>query len=257
MASTIDPIPNSRQRVLLISNSAVGPLMSGPGIRYWEFARVLSACPTLDVTLITTPGVTAQPLAQEPSFHLLAARDEADLCARAAQTHSVVAPGAVVSLYPSLLKVRTPLVLDLYVPLLLEELQRPRSHSLAEQAILFDRHCQVLSTQVLAADFILCASEKQKDYWLGVLSALGRINPYTHADDPALERLIAVVPFGLPARPPRHSRQVLKGIFPGIAADDKVLLWGGGLYDWLDAPPLIQAMAGVAHRRGDAGALSA
>lgn len=241
----------SQRQVLIISNSAIGPRMSGPGIRYWEFARVLSSSPTLAVTLATVPGVAAQPPADGLPFHLHSAHDEADLRALVANAGVVIAPGAVISLYPSLSRIQTPLVLDLYIPLLLEELQRPRPESLAEQTLSFDRVQRSLSTQILVADFILCASEKQRDYWLGALSAAGRINPYTHTSDPTLRRLIAVVSFGLPSQPPRHTRQVLKGAHPGIGADDKVLLWGGGLYDWLDAPTLIRAMARLADRRPD------
>ena len=243
--------PNSHRQALLITNSAIGPCMSGPGIRYWEFARVLNASTSLDVTLATVPGVSVLPLGDEPPFPLRASHDETDLHTLAANADVVIAPGAVVSLYPSLCQIRTPLALDLYIPLLLEELQRTRPESLAEQALFFDRVRRGLSTQILAADFILCASEKQRDYWLGALSALGRINPYTHADDPTLRQLINVVPFGLPSQPPLHARQVLKGVYPGIGADDKVLLWGGGLYDWLDAPTLVQAMAHLADRRPD------
>lgn len=244
--------PNcSQSQVLLITNSAIGPLMSGPGIRYWEFACALSKSPDLDVTLATVPGVSALPPGDEPPFHLRASHDEAALHALAANADVVIAPGAVVSLYPSLCQIQTPLVLDLYIPLLLEELQRTRPESLAEQTLFFDRVRRGLSTQILAADFILCASEKQRDYWLGSLSALGRINPHTHADDPTLRNLIDVIPFGLPSQPPRHTRQVLKGVYPGIGAGDKVLLWGGGLYDWLDAPTLVRAMALLANRRSD------
>jgi len=223
--------------------------MSGPGIRYWEFARVLSAFPSLAVSLATVPGVAAQPPADGLPFHLHSAHDEADLCALAAAADVVVAPGVVVGLYPSLCQVRTPLALDLITPLLLEELQRPCPRTQAEQALLLDRLRRETVAQVLTADFILCASEKQRDYWLGVLSAAGRVNPYTHADDPALRRLIDVVPFGLPSEPPRHTRRVLKGVHPSIGADDRVLLWFGGLYDWFDAPTLVRAMARLADRR--------
>lgn len=225
--------------------------MSGPGIRYWEFACALSRSPTLDVTLVTTPGCSAQPVGDEPPFGLHAGRDEAHLRAWVREADVVVTPGAVVSLFPSLLRTGVPLVLDLYIPLLLEELQRPSSLPLNEQALRLDRVRAGLLTQVRAADFILCASEKQRDYWLGVLSAAGRINPHTHAGDPTLRRLIDVVPFGLPADPPQHTRWVLKGVVPGIGADDRVLLWGGGLYDWLDAPTLIRAMGRLAGRRPD------
>jgi glycosyltransferase involved in cell wall biosynthesis len=83
------------------------------------------------------------------------------------------------------------------------------------------------------------------------MSALGRVNPYTHADDPTLRRLIDVVSFGMSSEPPRHTRQVLKGVYPGIAADDKVLLWLSGIWNWFDAPTLIRAMARIAERRPD------
>jgi glycosyltransferase involved in cell wall biosynthesis len=42
---------------------------------------------------------------------------------------------------------------------------------------------------------------------------------------------------------------VLKGVRPGIGSDDKVLLWGGGLYNWFDPKTLIRAVAQVAERR--------
>ncbi len=243
--------PNLPHRVLLICHAAISQRLSGPGVRYWEFARVLSANPDLQVTLATVPGVTAQAPEEGLPFRLLASRDETDLRDLAAQSHVVVAVGSVFSLYPFLRQVKTPLVVDLYIPLLLEELQRTRPESRAEQSLFFDRMRRDLSAQILAADFILCASEKQRDYWLGVMSALGRVNPYTHADDPTLRRLIAVVPFGLPSDPPRHTRQVLKGVHPGIGKDDKVIFWGGGIWDWLDPSTLIRAMARLAERRPD------
>jgi glycosyltransferase involved in cell wall biosynthesis len=246
-----DLTEKTQRQVLLISNSVIGPEMSGPGIRCWEFARVLSVAPGLALTLATTPGVSACPPGGEPGFCLYAALDEGNLLELATQADVVIAPGAVVSLFPSLRGIQPPLVLDLYIPLMLEELQRTRPESLAEQALVFDGLRRALSAQVLAADFILCASEKQRDYWLGALSALGRVNPFTHRDDPTLRSLIDVVPFGLPAEPPRHTRQVLKGAFPGIDTNDKVLLWGGGLWDWLDTSTLLHAMASLRENRPD------
>ena len=50
------------------------------------------------------------------------------------------------------------------------------------------------------------------------------------------------MPFGLSARPPVHERAVLKGVWPGIGADDQVLLWGGGIWRWLDPLTPIRAM---------------
>ena len=42
--------------------------------------------------------------------------------------------------------------------------------------------------------------------------------------------------------PPRRTRPVLRGVVPGIGADDKVVLWGGGIYNWFDPLTLIRAV---------------
>jgi hypothetical protein len=54
--------------------------------------------------------------------------------------------------------------------------------------------------------------------------------------------LISVVPFGVSDVPPKATRPVLRGVVPGIGPDDKVLLWGGGIYNWFDPITLIRAV---------------
>src|SRR5690606_8432192 len=77
----------------------------------------------------------------------------------------------------------------------------------------------------------------------------GRITPTTYENDPELERLIALAPFGLDSVPPRHERDVLRGVVPGIGAEDRIVVWGGGLYSWFDPLSLIRAVALLAERR--------
>ena len=67
----------------------------------------------------------------------------------------------------------------------------------------------------------------------------------------ALRALIDVVPFGLPSQEPRHTRQVLKGVRPGIAPGDLVLLWGGGVWEWFDPLTPIRGLALAARERPD------
>ena len=55
----------------------------------------------------------------------------------------------------------------------------------------------VISEQLLRGDFFICASDKQRDFWLGQLAALGRLNPATYDEEENLDELIRVVPFGL------------------------------------------------------------
>lgn len=225
--------------------------MAGPGIRYWEFARVLGR--QFDVTLAVPPFV---PMDTAPSVEAFPATirvctDEASMHNLVADCDVVITLGVVLLFYPSLCDLDKPLVVDLYNPFLLENLQRQATADLLQKVSSYEGFLDALRAQVGAADFFVCADEKQRDYWLGVLSALGRVNPYTHRHDATLRRLIDVVPFGLPDVPPKRTRQVLKGVYKTIDADDKVILWGGGIWNWLDALTLIRAMGLIIGQRKD------
>ncbi len=241
-------------RVLLICNDIVGENMAGPGIRYWEFARVMRS--RFDVTLAVPPFLAAQ-VASTPSMTptdeewLQVCHTPQELHSLAAACDVIVTLGVVLLLYPFVTEIGKPLVVDLYDPFLLEDLQRKAHLDLLERWTSYGNYLQALRLGIQAGDFFICAGEKQRDYWLGMLSALGRVNPYTYQDDPTLRRLIAVVPFGLPAEPPHHTHAVLKGVHPAIRPSDKVILWGGGIWDWFDAPTLIRAMPQILDRRDD------
>jgi glycosyltransferase involved in cell wall biosynthesis len=247
-------------KVLLISNDVVGSRMAGPGIRYWEFARALSS--SFDVTLAIPPFLGIHEISSQPDFpaRVLACHHAADLRALADAADVIVTLGIIPSLYPFLTHSVKPLVIDLFDPFLLSSLQQSGAVDQTEQVTRNQDLRRTLYAQLRAGDYFICASERQRDYCLGMLSASGRVNPYTHADDASLRRLIDVVPFGLPAEPPRHTHQVLKGAYPPaktggyrktIADGDKVVLWGGGIWDWFDASTLIRAMALLAGRRED------
>jgi len=238
--------------VLFLCKDVIGANMAGPGIRYWEFARVLSRA-GFDVTLAVLPFI-ADPVLPEPmpfAARVCRCRNESDVRMLARESDVIVAHGILLATYPFLPHLGRPLALDFYIPFVLERLHVDVADRSSKSLSLFESYLRAQALQTRWADFILCASEKQRDYYLGVMSALGRVNPYTHADDPTLRRLIDVAPIGLPADPPRHSRQVLKGVHPGVAAEDKVLLWLSGIWNWFDAPTLIRAMARLVKQRPD------
>jgi glycosyltransferase involved in cell wall biosynthesis len=106
----------------------------------------------------------------------------------------------------------------------------------------------IINEQLARGDFFLCASERQRFLYIGQLGALGRVNPHTYDSDPNLSKLLAIAPFGISETPPEHTTQVLKGVLPGISANDKVLIWGGGLYNWFDPATLIRAVHAVSAR---------
>jgi glycosyltransferase involved in cell wall biosynthesis len=53
------------------------------------------------------------------------------------------------------------------------------------------------------------------------------------------------------SRLPTPDSRVLKGIFPGIAATDTVILWNGGIVKWYDPLTLVRAVARIVPRRPD------
>jgi glycosyltransferase involved in cell wall biosynthesis len=143
-------------------------------------------------------------------------------------------------------------VYDLYDPLLIEVL--PLLAGQADRGRSDWTHRQVVQRQLLAlatGDAFLCASERQRDLWLGLLTTLGRVDIRAFTVDPTLRGLIDVVPFGLSSEPPTSSGRVLKGVVPGIAESDSVLLWGGGIWDWFDPVSVIRAVARIAETRDD------
>jgi glycosyltransferase involved in cell wall biosynthesis len=60
--------------------------------------------------------------------------------------------------------------------------------------------------------------------------------------DPCLRNLVDVVPFGLTQAKPKHTKGAIKGVVPGIGAEDKILLWSGGIWDWFDPLTVIKAV---------------
>lgn len=237
-------------RIALIVNDTIGDNMAGSGIRFWEFARSLSRY--APVTLVVPPVV---PLSSppQPDFEaeIVVCQTRAELQAIAQHGSVIVTLGRILAQYPFLTKMGKPLVLDLYDPFLLAGLHRFSKKSLPDRMMLNERYRKTHHSQISAADFMICASEKQRDYWLGMLAGFGRINPLTSDDDPTLRSLIDVVPFGLPVQPPKHTHRVLKGVHEKISLQDKVILWGGGIWNWFDAPTMIKAMSIIARQRSD------
>jgi len=241
----------STNHVLLVTSDVVGEKMAGPGIRCWELARVLSQ--HFRVTLAVPPLLEGQQPAVEPDFSAdvrLCGREQ-DLRQLLDDADVILTLGAMMRIYPFLANTGKPLVIDAYDPFLLAGLQQQSGAPDEKRRAAHEEYLRAHLLALDAADFVLCASDTQRDYWLGMLSALGRINPYTHDEDPTLARLIAVVPFGLPGAAPRHSRQVLKGVYRGIGPEDRVVLWAGGIWDWLDAETAVRAMARLARDRAD------
>ena len=203
--------------------------MAGIGIRYAEFARRLPR-PGLDVVVVTA-GEPADARAVPGLPDDVRRFVRGDLRRLLADCDAVIAQGQLAN--DVVLEVRDrPVAIDLYDPWLIENLHY--APDLGVGPYLNDHASWVL--QLSRGDFFMCSSAEQRLFYLGFLTALGRVNPQRVAVDPALERLIAAVPFGVPQALPPH-RAYLPPRSPG---ERRVLF--GGLYDWYDPWPLLRAL---------------
>lgn len=147
-------------------------------------------------------------------------------------------------------RTRARVVFDLYVPQALETIggfpgTRDRvRHALTEYAI--DRSVEALRV----GDFFICATEGQRDLYLGMMLAERLIDGARAAADPSLRSLIDVVPFGLPAEPAQPTAGGgARERFPAIGPADEIVLWNGGIWPWLDPATAIRAVGEIAARR--------
>jgi glycosyltransferase involved in cell wall biosynthesis len=253
-------------RILIISHDVVGPAMAGPGIRYYSLALVLAdefavtlAVPATQADPLDSPNTSGGP----PGFiepgsgktgrlkvqaylpelwpSLQALIENADV---------LLLNGYIIFKYPQLFKLDIPIIVDGYDPLLAEWLAATQNRP-EEQVLYWGEKIQQLMPQYLLGDFYICASERQRDWWLGLLENSGRINPWTVAADPSLRQLVDVVPFGLPSEAPRYTRPIIRGVWPGISAQDRLILWGGGLWLWLDPITAVRAVGRIRHSHPD------
>jgi glycosyltransferase involved in cell wall biosynthesis len=216
-------------RIALLSSEPIRPSMAGIGIRYLELARRLPAY-GFDVRLVS-------PAAPEESAELVGAGldvrpfERGRLAATLAGCDVAVAQGQLANDLVIELP-HLPVAIDLYDPWLVENLSYVETLGL-------DPYRNDHATWVLQhsrGDFFLCSSEEQRTFYLGFLTALGRVNPERIVGDPDLSTLLAPVPFGVPGELPAH-RPVLP---PGHPGEPRLLF--GGLYDWYDPWTLLDAL---------------
>jgi glycosyltransferase involved in cell wall biosynthesis len=230
--------------VLIVTADTLGKRMAGPAIRAFEMAKALSR--ETPVRLVSTKSASLS----HPNFEVLEA-DSSQLHSHEQWADVIVFQGHLIASYPWLKASKKIFVADIYDPMHLEQLEQDKALPEAERVHGSAAVVRVLNEQIERADFMLCSSEKQRDFWLGQLAGVGRINPATYDQDATLRTLLSVVPFGVEDNLPVQRAHGIKGVVPGIGDDDKVVIWGGGIYNWFDPLTLIRAIHRLSLRRSD------
>jgi glycosyltransferase involved in cell wall biosynthesis len=198
-------------RVLLVCPEPLGHGQpAGIGIRFLEIARVLREDGHAVTTLAPDLGLSIESIAAHSAVHDVA----------------VVQGHVATALFQHAPNI--PTVVDLYDPFIVENL-----HYHAERGDEVFRHDHATLMDSLAhGDYFLCASEAQRLFYLGLMLASGRLNPMLFEEDPQLESLIGIAPFGVQAPRPEKMRDL---------ASPAILF--GGIYDWYDPIAAIDAVA--------------
>lgn len=225
-------------RVLVIAYDRIGERMAGPGVRSWELARAIATDPDAHVTVASEHPIERT----DPNLITCAFAGDRELSLLLERTDVVLMQGVVARRFECLRTTDAVRVVDLYDPWVLENLELHGSLPDAAASARLFSDAEIQNELVDVGDFFICASERQRDYWLGMLTSRLRVDRSAWLDDRELRSLIDVVPYGSPSARPEPAA-VLKGVHPSVCLDDTVFLWSGGVWEWFDPLLVLEAFA--------------
>lgn len=226
--------------------------MSSPGIRTRHMAEVLCAeMPEAQITLALPRGSAVPPEAAQVGYDVetYSSFSIPALFMR----HDII----IANNFPMLATFAFPFrkfVLDYYTIFFIEwlDLAKDMGWRRPKRAAWIGQMRRRIGAQLVYSDFLLTANDRQKDYYVGAMIALGLIDPLVYDFDPGMHNLIEPAPHGIrPDQLPEHGTPAVKGVYAGVRETDKLLIWNGGIIEWYDPATLLHALAKIAEHRDD------
>lgn len=222
--------------------------MAGPGIRYFELAKTLSKY--CECTLLVPNECDIK----NENFKINnydSARASKSLVKKIGCDADVVISQ---TLRPPLLnhlrKCKIRYIADFYDPLTVETLEQIRYDSKKVQDSTFNFIHYLQALQFECADHVLCASERQRDLYTGWFFGIRSITPEVYKESADLKNLFSIIPFGLSETEPLFiNEDLLYEKFPQIKRSDKIIFWGGGIWNWFDPLSVIKAVEILSKKR--------
>ena len=237
------------KKVALISNDKIGSSMAGPGIRYFELAKALSK--HFSVTLIVPDGCDLK--IDDVAILKYDSRHASKSISTLMRGYDFVIAqflGPVV--LKKILKGKIRFIADLYDPQTIEILEQTKHETENRQDDLYNFIYFSQALQFFVADYVICSSEKQKDLYIGTMVGQGILTPELYRQSPDLNKYISLVPFGLPSNKPISKNPTLiSEKFPQIKTTDKIIFWGGGIWNWFDPLSVVKAVENISKKRSD------
>ena len=138
------------------------------------------------------------------------------------------------------------LVVDLLAPFALEVWETHPEGPARAAAVRW--RTKEMVAHLAAADLVLCSNERQRDLVIGAALAGGVLGP-GRAERPLHERIV-VVPHGIDEQPPVRRSSPLRANGP-LGEHDRIAIWAGGIWSWLDPLTAIRAMERLRRERPD------
>lgn len=241
-----------KHNLLIISSDRIGEKMAGTGIRYLEMAKQLSSI--CNVTLAIPNGCSLDLSEYNINTIAYTYAKSKELIKSFSENDIILIQGMILELVPSLKTYCNSriVIVDLYDPYTIENLEVHKKKILSTREAIHNSDLNALLNQIKYGDYFICANEKQKDFWIGMLSALNKVNPKEFDLSCKLEKLIGLVPFGISVEDPVKTRNnAMNEKISNFQENDKVFIWGGGVWNWFDPLTLIRAIYNISKTRND------
>lgn len=236
-------------KIALVSQERICRNMAGSAIRYYELSKVFSKY--FDVTLFSLDDPEIESNDFKIKGYQKRELDSGKLFKKREFDYLIsqnLWPAAIAKLK----KFNTAFIVDLYDPQIIECLEYAKYDKLSLQNRLFDFQLNFLLLQLHTADHILCASDRQRDLYSGFLFKEQILNPQSYRQSDNLESYISLLPFGLSSENPKPKNpDIVYEKFPEIKKTDKIIYWGGGIWNWFDPISVIKAVENISKKRND------
>jgi glycosyltransferase involved in cell wall biosynthesis len=228
-------------RVLVLCHDVIGGKMAGPGIRYSNVHA------TLADLFSSTLAVFSDGSEKSNVNGLVGVPKQGEAFKAVFDEHDVIfAQWLSSEMLDYAHSTGKTVIIDLYAPVPIEylaSLEFSSSRPTPGQDTIFAGIIETYSKYLSTASFFVCSNERQKDFWIGYITANGFLRPSNFGKSNLINRF-AIAPMGISSQAPKVKKLMLREKL-GLAKDDFVLLWTGGIWDWFDAQVVIRAVAKV------------
>ncbi len=230
------------KNILIISHDKVGTQMAGPGIRYHYMSEVLSEHFNVTLGFFGPENVPDDAFRHSYDVQHIDVHHFEEAFSKADAVIALWLSDAQIDYCNSHQKL---VIFDIYAPVPVENLAVDVfSGKQVGDANDFRAMSEINDYRKFLenGDAFLYSNRRQLDYWLGFAFGAGQVSPTTFVQRNVFEQFIPAAMGVDTTTSLKPGKPLYKGVLKGVAKDDIVMIWNGGIYDWYDGVTLVEAM---------------